>query len=359
MPTDPNITLNITLGAPPISRAGFGTLCFVKDGLFDDSSRTKLVTRDELLDLIDDDEFTEEEEDALLAAFAQSPRPNTILIGCTAGGDASLTASLNAIAADNGDFYRLVLLVADNATASDTATDIAAVNAFCAATDRKFYVSIPNDVALDGSGDLETAIAGLGALALSRTLYVVHPDPGYATALAFRQSSVDLDQRQAGPFNRVLTGFADSELTTAQRAEIDAANGNYVLEVARGRNALRQATMADGQFPYVVSSLDWFSARVREDYTQLLLDYAARDTKLPLTNEGIAAVEQVLQTRLSQGVAADHFAPGGTRTTFPSEDDILPDDRAAGRIRGSFLAQILVGTQSINIDGTLTLDPIN
>lgn len=353
---DPNLSVNILLTAAPVPRAGFGVPLFIKRDPFSGMTppRVKTYASRAALDA-DASEFTADELDALRRAFGQNPRASQIKVGAwDVTGSETIEDALAAIQEADSAWYGLCPFVLAGGNAAAAAALIDACVQFAAANGKFVFASVPEAVAFDGSDDLEEDIEDLGDEGYESGIVVVN-SAAYGISLAARMLSFDLDSASPPYFAVVLAGFSASDIDEDQRSDLEDANLNYV-GVLGGSNALAQGVNLNGRPAYVINTRDWFAARVREDFAQLLLDYSSLGRKLVIDDAGISAVRGKVDARGSQGIGAGHFSDFESR--FPGVADVLAQDLQEGRIRGEATAQIAVGGNLISLTAGLTIEPI-
>lgn len=129
-----------------------------------------------------------------------------------------------------------------------------------------------------------------------------------------------------------LASITGDTLTSAQGTAIWAVNGNTYSPIG-GTSITAKGTSCLGA-PYyqdVVSSIDWFEQRVKEDLLAWLIA-----NKPSYTNAAIQAAGGVVLERLELGVRNGHFSADYPRTvTVPDVADVSAADKAARLLRMS------------------------
>lgn len=156
--------------------------------------------------------------------------------------------------------------------------------------------------------------------------------------------------------NKTLRGITVDNLTTTQKANIQAKNGNYYIE-AGGRDLTQRGQVAEGEFIDVIRGVDWIQARMTEEVFLVIVS----NEKVPYTDAGISLIEnpmtQVLQQAEDRGILA---SPDGELPAFvvlmpkaleisssQKATRILNDVNFTGKLAGAIHATDIVGNVSV------------
>lgn len=120
----------------------------------------------------------------------------------------------------------------------------------------------------------------------------------------------------------------DDNITSTEKANILASNGNLYLTM-KSNAVTGDGHVASGEWIDVIIAADWLGARLSEDGAQLVQDYADRGLKIPYTDQGINAFTSLIEARIDQGIAADHFIAGTGDVDPPLLSSISSDVRAS------------------------------
>jgi len=337
-PTDlmnTQITVNVAMAGVPVPRAGFGTVllaspyCLPAAGLvltYLSSTATAALASDLSAGYINS-----VIKAAVEAGFAQSRRPSKIKVAkvpalATGAGPSTIATDMAAIVAEDNDWYGVCL---DCSAAgplplgvADTELNTKAMAAWAETVDKIYLASFYDPVAYTAATtDLG---AELKALAYENTAtvwshLVAAGAPGtqwqpIEMAALCRWLAWGPDD-YAAPFAAPLTGVLRGKIT-ATFAELSAAELAYIL----GKNTnvgqlygsapcfLWDGDNCNGRPWQEVLVKHWLKARVREDLADVVIDLATRGKPFPLSNEGVAICQGVLNRRLTQGLSIGHFS---------------------------------------------------
>lgn len=138
---------------------------------------------------------------------------------------------------------------------------------------------------------------------------------------------------------KTISGAASTPPTTTQKVSLEAKNVNW-YDTLGGDGAMWPGKMLDGTFIDNRLSADWFAVRLTERFIAMLMDYSNRNSKVPMTTQGLGIVESVPWSLIEDGVAVDHFVDGTGDVDMPELVDILAADRANRLVRFSASAQL-------------------
>lgn len=154
---------------------------------------------------------------------------------------------------------------------------------------------------------------------------------------------------------KVLAGFAADNLNSAgQKGFVVANNGNLYIPFY-GKAAANPGKLANGEWVDVQLSKDWAKARIEEGLATLLLDYAARNTKIPYTNPGFHTVAAVPEAVLNLGIAAGHFKPGSLKMSIPLAEDATLTDKSNRHFNLGFVIELAGAIYSTTVNGSIIL----
>lgn len=289
---------------------------------------------------------------AVLAAFSQTPRPNSILIG-RRGTSETPAVAMAAIRAENSNFYGF----SDVAHAS---ADVLLYAAWAEANSR-LYATVLSDADSISNSTTGTA-ASLKNGNYQRTFWFYHADPLQfpevgEMAKVFRKAAGTDDWA-----NVALTGVATSALTETQSANVRAKNGN-TFEDLSGIAITQGGKTAGGEWIDVIRGRDWLES----DMTTRVFNNHI-DRRIVYTNEGIQSQVQQVRASLDEAVrrqflAPEEVLPSGKATnpsyivTFPDAADVSTGDKASRTLTGiEFTARIAGAIHITEVSGALTLE---
>lgn len=320
MPIEDVVEVTVTKEGGAVTRQGFGTPLFVNANTTQPNRVDYYASLQEILDA----GFlsTSELYKWATIVFSQNPAPSRVASGREDVGDADLTATLDAIEADDATGWYFLNI--ESRVTADILLGSAWVNAR-----RKIGIFQTSEAALrDGTGgNIGETLAALNPF---RTALIWHAtdaeylDGGW-TALG---AAADLDA-PAGQITfalKQISGVPTDTLTSGQETNIRTENANTYTEIG-GRGVTLSGTSSEGEFIDVQTTLDWLFFRTQE---RVFAALATTSTKVPFTNAGIALVEGEVKAVLDLGVINGHLSPD-TRPTVSSPDvsEVQPADKNA------------------------------
>jgi hypothetical protein len=270
------------------------------------------------------------------AVFAQSPHVESVKIGRKDAGDASWTATLDAILASDDDWY---FLNTENRDEADILLCAAWTETNGGGESPKLFITQSQDAALL-AGTAGNVGLDLEAAAYTRTGLIYHrfsdandglvPGDGYLDgAWTGRCGGFNLDAPNGrGTWSlKPLLLVTFDPLTSAQATAIWDASAN-VYGRTKGLSFTSKGTVAQGRKIYVTSSIDWGKVRLGE---AILAELVGDPLEVPYTNAGIQRVRNTAQGVLERGVTFGHFSPDFPREIIaPKVTEVSSADRAAG-----------------------------
>ena len=254
--------------------------------------------------------------------FAQGNGVDRVIIGTEDVGDATMTATLDAIEAVDEDSWYITNIY----TRSDA--DIEAAAAWVLAR-KKIFIAQSSDAGILAGTPANVAL-NLQAAANDRTaLLYYQTDADYADgAWSSVGGGFNLDAPDGAGIwaYKPLTGIPFTEITGAEATEIYDANANLY-----GRNVGLQftskGTTAAGAPTYidVTVTTDWLEKRTQE---AIITAFVATKTKIPFTNAGIAMIGAAVKGVLDLGVSAGHISPDvPVQLRLPDISEVSTDDK--------------------------------
>lgn len=328
----------ITRETKPVSEKGFGLPLMLA------TSKTLAYTIYNGIEdvAVDFDETTREYK---LAArmFGQTPKIAELAcfgVDYTAGigMESELVAALNALIQVNNEFYYLVC--------PENGDEEIKALAEWISTQEKIYGVTTQSVALtkELTGQYD------------RVFLSVHDDPEAFHA----EGLIGMNAPKViGSFTwtfKQVTGVPAAKLTNAEINDVLKNNATcQINEAGILLNAKGVAT--SGEYIDNIQATDYLKARITEDIFRLL----ALKEKVPYTNEGIALVVDVLETRLKQAfrqgiIATNDAGDPDYQITYPLRSQI-PKNTIAQRILPdvNFRAVVAGAIEKVQINGVLTL----
>lgn len=261
------------------------------------------------------------------AEFSQDLTPATIMIGRIDGGDANITASIQAVADADNDFY----LVNIESRADADLTDIA----LWTESQEKYFVgqTADPDILTGTPGNIA---AVLKALSYKRTALLYHAlDAEYADgAWTARCGAADLDA--AGSVltwaNKSLSGVTVNDLLSGAVQNVRDEGANIFHKVTSANNVTTPGQAIIGtEWIDTQTTLDWTFFRVTEAIFGVLI---GTSTAVAFTQAGIDLFVGALQSVLDRGVVIGHFSPDqATTATGPEIAKVSSADKEARILR--------------------------
>lgn len=334
---DDIVRVNITQEDSAVSRAGFSTLLAVPSAahaVFPERVRT-YSGGDILGDMVTDGFATTDEAYLqIAAALAQRPRHGTVKVGRADAGDANLTATMNAIEADDPDFYGFV-------HGTRTEADLLELAAWTESNGRHLYGAQSGDAAITAQ-TAGNVLEDLQAQAYRRTFLAFHApatEDYFDARWMARGLIADLDTRkgQITWANKTLAGAAFDALTGGERSYIHGLDGN-TYERRMAKNITRNGTLIDGEFIDVQVGIDWLDNRMTEDVFAAI---TGTPTRIEMSQAGLDAIELVVRKRLQ--LAVDNGILLSYDVSVPTFEEVSTSDRAARLLRNVSFSGVIAG----------------
>lgn len=259
--------------------------------------------------------------------------------------DPGLAADLAAIYTADADFYGLLL-------DSQGAAEITAAATWTESAKLEFVWQSADSGALDPDDDADI-FSTTHAAGYVRSGGIFHP--GLYTnwiAAAWMGEEFPKDAGASTWMFKSLAGVTVYDLTSAQRAALEAKDGNHYL-LAGGVPITGPGHSASGEWLDVVRDLDWLTARLRE---RSLGVFIAND-KVPFTDDGISLVLTALRAQLTEAVDKTVLAKDPKFTlTAPRAAAVPAASKRARRLPDvKWTAKLASAIHGIDISGLVSL----
>ena len=246
-----------------------------------------------------------------------------------------ITTALNAVVAENDDWYGLTVEARQD-------TDILAANTWVASQLKVFVAQSDDpDVLTTAGGDIGNQ---LGATNNKRTQLMWHRKPKEFAdgAMIGRALAAQLDEPNGQITWRAkqLQVITPNPLNTSQLTNLEA-NSADTYTTTKGRGVVWLGQSVEGEFMDVQTTIDWTQSRMGEALFRVL---ATTPTKVPFDNAGIGVLKSEGLGVMNAGVANGHFLgddPTFPRVTVPNSTDVPAADRNARILRG-YLAEAVI-----------------
>lgn len=344
-----NIVINISLDPAPITAAGFGTMMIIADGsttsLDGDRIRSyaslAAVQTDVTAGFVSVVMLA-----AATAAFSQTRAPALIKIGRQDGVEA-FDAALAAIIVADPDFYGIAI---EPRTSGDQVLVSTSVEA-----SSRIFIFQSADAGWKTSG-VPAAFATLDNR--ERTILAYHDTDAVFMDFAWgaNRLAFDPDTRSA-PWTSPVQGVAAyaAAPTDSEKGFLDANKANNGLPYGGASFFVDPGVNMNNRPIYEVETADWFEARLREAVAQLVVARNNAGLKIPVTVEGQALVQQLIEAQFGIGVDAGHFVSG---QTISQPVTITAADITAQRLRFTGQAQLVTSARIFQFDFNFSRNPV-
>jgi len=292
------------------------------------------------------------------AIAAQSPRIAQIGIGREDSGDATMTATLNAILNESQAFYGVI-------TAERDTTKQQAAAAWCL-SNKKIYATSSSDSNIidQASGVDTTSLAYIFNNASNDRVSLFYKSDAatkYTEAAYLGQMLAYIAGTWTGNA-KTLSGESVDDLTTTQETNAHAKKCNTYTEIGEV-NVVRQGYVSNGEFTDIIVFVDWLEAKIQENVWNLMVN----QQKIPYTDQGITLVEnaitQILKVAQDNGaITPDSFnsqtkvREGGFSVTVPEVSNISQADKTNRVLNNvEFTCWYSNAIHTVQINGTLVL----
>lgn len=275
----------------------------------------------------------------------------------------TITEALDAIQQASDNWYGLIFTkeVRDGAVINGEPA-VTAAAAWVQARVKTFF-NTSNDLDVLDAVTTNDIISVLDAANYTRTMstFSSHVNEYPAASIAGRAFTVQFEQPNSTitlKFKQ-LPGITAENLTETQKSVLDSKRGNAFFNVGPDTVIYGESYMAGDFFFDEIHGTDWLTDAIQTEVYGYLV---SRPTKVPYTNDGVAALEQqvrrVLDEAVSNGLVAPgesidgEFFPSGYQvTTVPVEDvsQSLKDQRQYNGL--SFIALGAGAIHGVQIQG--------
>lgn len=347
---DDIVTINISQSTRPISRRAFGW-AMILGAHTKPSGRFKWYSKADWATEMAADGFltTEDIYTAVSKYFAQTPSPTKVGVGQISGVETT-TQALDAVLAEDGDWYGLVLI-------DKTAANQKLAMAWAETNKRLFVTSAWDSNIFDvADGGESTSIAYYAkANAYKYTAVLATTGSLYPEAAWFGRC-LPKDPGTINWAHKTLASVTVDKLTTTQRTNAHAKYAS-TYEAVGGVNVTEEGWTGSGDFLDVRQALDWLEATLQADIWAAL----ARTDKVPYTDDGIKVIETEVRAVLKQatdnGVLADFDSSQGDHVTFPAAADATTANKTTRTLvcPNCFSRRLAGNLNHITVNGDITV----
>lgn len=261
----------------------------------------------------------------LTDCFAQTPQPALVKAGnIDLVGSETYAAAITAIRATDDDWFGLSIL-------SRVDADIVAAGTAIEAIGTKVFVFQSDDTSWLDSGQ-PSGVSAMAAFEYSAPYFHDVDGEGFAEAAAAKVLAFDPDTISA-PWNGYsLSSIAayTGGLTTTQRTFALANYCNIGCPFGGETMVVQYGTNMKGRPMYEIVSKCWLVARIQEELAAIVVNRANRGQKMFMNGEGLALVQNAIESVFARGAAAGHFEEGQYTVT---PQTITSSDRSARQVR--------------------------
>jgi hypothetical protein len=254
--------------------------------------------------------------------------------------DAGVAADYAAIKAEDNDFYAVFM------TSSST-LEIAALAAAVEA-DTKIFVAqtADSDCLADTAGNLAETLEVAG---YNRTALLWNMDNLEYANGAWCGLQLSKNPGSSTWAFKSLSGVSTDALSNTQISNLESNDCNHYT-VTKGLSWVLQGTMASGRFIDITRGIDWLEAEIQD----AALNLKANSEKIPYTQVGVTALENVLRGALQSGVSNDVINRDYT-ITAPIASEQSTADRVARTLDSiDFTATLAGAIHKVTINGTVS-----
>lgn len=257
--------------------------------------------------------------------------------------DPGIATDLGAIALADSDWYGLALTHASKA-------EVLAAAAWVEANQKLFIQGTQDSdtrTTAPGGADM---MATAKASSYARTSLWYHPDNAAFIGAALQGARLPTDPGSENWEFVTLAGVSTVTLTATEQQNLAGKNGNFYYDVVSGKSVTSSGLVSDAEFIDVIRFRDWLAVNMGLDIVDLQTRMAAQGRKVPMDDNGIAAVQSVILARLRAGVLAGGLSASPAPTcTVPRAADMLPADRAARKLTGVQFTGQLSGAVNLTV----------
>lgn len=255
--------------------------------------------------------------------------------------DPGVAADLTAIQTENSDWY--CLLTGYNSKLYSIAA------AAWVESNGKIYVADTNDtnslITAVGNGDLMDQIK---TNAYAATLCTYHPSPAVFMAAALVGRCLPLTPGGETWKFKTLAGVPAYSLTSTQKSNIVARNGNG-YETISSLNITFDGKTGDGNFLDVRRGLDY----LREDLTKSVFTALAANDKVPYTDAGISIIESEVRGALKRS-EVNGILDFGSEVIVPLVSSVSAADKTSRTLNNvKFKGKLAGAIHKANVVGTV------
>ena len=259
-------------------------------------------------------------------------------------GSSSVEADLNALTAQDKDFYAVLV-------ASDADADIKSLLSYANANGKLMFAKT-NDVLAEEAGEEHSLAYDLNNASESRAVLVYqnYSQRNQQADAAFAGIGLPTVPGSITWKFKTPVGISQVQVSVGANAELMSKGVNIVTR-SNNVNFTKEGTTSSGQFIDITRGIDWLEARLQENILSLQLN----NGKIPYTNAGLSlvggAIREILRLGSNNGLLNDDFS-----ISVPDVSSVLANDKANRILKNvTFVASLQGAIHKIEINGTVTV----
>jgi hypothetical protein len=284
--------------------------------------------------------------DAATLIFSQSPVVEKILVGRKDAADADWAAALNAVQAEESNWYTFSII-------PESGTEVAEIKEAMAWTETQKKIFFYNTTSADAYNSGVTTDLGYFAKngAYERTVSTFHKTAESYMECAMQGEALPFDPGSQTWAYKTLSGVQAYALTTAQRTAL--LDKHYNVYTTRGGvNVTEDGNVASGEFIDVIRGLDWLESALEV----AIFGNLVNKRKMPYDDTGIALIQNSVSSVLKLAERKGVLQPGTSKVQVPLYADISTNDILSRTLPDvKFSALIQGAIHKVKINGTVTV----
>ena len=265
---------------------------------------------------------------AALAIQSQNNPPASWLVGRADSSDASMSDSLTAIDAGGYGWYILHLCGAakTNAHLLDAAGWIEAAKRF-----HIFDSADTNSLTPYVAGTSNDLLAQMKGAGYSRTMGGYHSKASEFFMLSLVAACATKTPGAFAYAYKTLAGVTADSLTVTQKQNVWGRNAStYCIINANDSGRSEGSKVAIGEWGDIIVFDDWLRSYLQQD----IYGYMVALDKTPLSDDGIAGLQSVIQKRMEAGADNGGLIKSSIKITVPKFSTISTADKQARKVSG-------------------------
>lgn len=298
--------------------------------------------------------------EAVSAIFRQNPAVPVVVVGrrqvaettpVALTADATWDAALNAIAAENNDWYKFVICPTSTGTAIAELKE-AAEWASIEDNMKVMYLQLTETGVLSPSSttDLAYFLKGKGYTRVTGIYHVLANAAERADA-AWLGEGAPFDPGTSTEAYKTLIGTTPDKLTTSQKSAAWNKRANTYTTVG-GQAITEKGITFSGEYTDIIVGIDWIKSRLQESVFGALVN----QRKIPYDDNGIQIIRGLVQSVLEEAARKGILQIASIDITVPKYANIPQADRIARHLPDVKFTALLQGAiHTVAIDGIVSV----